>query len=199
MLLLLAEWDGKYFCVRLLFGQILCAVGSGNAREIHAGASFFAEPPCTMPGITRYIREACLPFKKHRLCVCNRDLIQRKVNGMISFFSRIFGSKKNENSLAHRFEMAKKLDGKHIRYVTERTVDPVTGNYDDLVIGREGALIVRGDEFLVYASADVLFRTKLETLTASELMSHDGAVISGPDMEHDGRQRTIIAYYTYYI
>lgn len=100
--------------------------------------------------------------------------------------------KKKEDSLAFRREMAEKIAGKHIKYVTER----IDG--EDIVIGREGSLCLRDEELIVFASADILFRTAVETLTASELMSLDGVILSGPDLEHDGAERTVIAYYLYY-
>lgn len=90
-------------------------------------------------------------------------------------------------------EMAARLDGKHIKYVTERKDD------EDIVIGRDGALIVKGDEFLVFSSADVVFRCKVDQLRASELLSLEGAIITAPDIEHGGEERSVIAYYTYYI
>ncbi len=101
--------------------------------------------------------------------------------------------KNKEGSRAFRRKMAASLNGRHIKYVTERE------NYEDSVIGREGALIVKEDELLVYSSADVVFRAKIDQLDASELMSKEGAILTGPDIEHGGRMRTVIAYYTYYI
>jgi len=32
----------------------------------------------------------------------------------------------------------------------------------------------------------------------SELMSLEGVILSGPDYEQGGKERTVIAYYTYY-
>jgi len=89
--------------------------------------------------------------------------------------------------------MAERLNGKHIKYVTERRED------EDYVIGKEGALIVKGDELLVFSSADVVFRCKLDQLQASELLSLEGVILNGPDIEHGGEIRNVIAYYTYYI
>ncbi len=90
--------------------------------------------------------------------------------------------------------MAEKIVGHHVKYVTERNGDV------DEVIGREGALAIRGDELIVFASTaeDILFRTSIETLNASELLSKDGVIISGPDNAHGGVERTIIVYYVYY-
>lgn len=104
----------------------------------------------------------------------------------------LFKKKKKEDTPAFRWAMAEKLAGKHIKYVTER----IDG--EDIVIGREGSLCLRDGELLVFASADILFRTPVERLAASELMSLDGVILSGPDMAHGGIERTVIAYYLYY-
>ena len=90
-------------------------------------------------------------------------------------------------------KMAKHLDGRHIKYVTERMPDGI-----DSVIGKEGALILKGDELLVYASADVVFRAKIDELTASELFSLEGVILTAPDISRNREVRTVIAYYTYY-
>ena len=101
--------------------------------------------------------------------------------------------KKKKNARPDGREMAARLDGKHLKYVTERRED------EDYVIGREGALIVKGEELLVYSSADVVFRCLASELQAAELMSLEGVILTGPDIEHGGEVRTVIAYYTYYI
>lgn len=110
----------------------------------------------------------------------------------MNFFSRFFGKNKNEDSPAFKIDMAKRISGKHIKYVTERHADV------DEIIGREGAIIMKDDEIIVYASQDILFRAKILEMKAGELLSLDGVVITAPDLEHDGKERTIIAYYKYY-
>lgn len=99
---------------------------------------------------------------------------------------------KNPNSTAYKYERAKAIDGKAIKYVTER-IDNV-----DEVVGRAGAINIKGDELIILSSFDIEFRCKIEDLNASDLMSLDGVVLSGHDIEHGGRFRTIIAYYSYY-
>jgi hypothetical protein len=96
-------------------------------------------------------------------------------------------------SPAYRRKMAQKVAGQQIKYTTERVDD------NDLVIGHAGALIVRNDELLVYASQDVVFRANVTELTVSELMSRDGVILTAPDLSQDGRVRTVIAYYSDYI
>lgn len=88
--------------------------------------------------------------------------------------------------------MAYAVSGQHIKYVTEKR-DGV-----DEVIGRNGGLNIRNDELIVYASADILFRCPVDELQIWELLSRDGVVLTGPDIEHGGAERTVIAYYVYY-
>lgn len=88
--------------------------------------------------------------------------------------------------------MAMSVNGKHIRYVTEKKDDV------DEVIGRSGGLNIRDDVMILYASSRVIFRCPLDSLQIWELLSKDGVVMTGPDLEHDGQIRTVIAYYVYY-
>ena len=99
---------------------------------------------------------------------------------------------KNPDSKKFRREMAYAVCGQHIKYVTEKRDDV------DEVIGRNGGLNIRNDEFIVYASADVVFRCPIDDLKIWELLSRDGVVLTGPDLEHGGVERTIIAFYVYY-
>ncbi len=109
-------------------------------------------------------------------------------------FNKIRGIFRNKSadSTAFMIQKVKSLDGKTIRYVSERR------NNVDEVVGRAGAFNIKGDEFVVMSSFDVVFRCKLEALSASDLMSLDGVVLQGPDLENGGKNRTIIAYYSYY-
>ena len=92
----------------------------------------------------------------------------------------------------YRREMAEKICGHHIRYVTERKNDV------DEVIGRDGGLNMRDGEFIVFASSEIILRTKVDELDAWELLSKDGVVLTAPDYEHGGVVRTIIVHYVYY-
>ena len=105
---------------------------------------------------------------------------------------KLFSRKKDPNSKKYRWEMAQQMSQHHIRYVTEKINDI------DVVIGKSGGLNIRDDELLVFASADVLMRCKIEQMQAWELLSKDGVVITAPDPEHGGKERTIIVYYVYY-
>ena len=99
---------------------------------------------------------------------------------------------KNPDSKRFKWDMAKQICGHHVKYVTEE----INGTHE--VIGRSGALNIRDDELLVFASADVLMRCKIEEMQAWELLSKDGVVITAPDLEHGGVERTIMVFYVYY-
>ena len=109
----------------------------------------------------------------------------------MGFFDR-FKKKRDPNSKAFRREMALSINGRHIRYVTEKR------NGVDEVIGRSGHLNIKDDEMLVYASSDVIFRAKIDELQMWELLSKDGVVFTGRDLENGGVERTVIAFYVYH-
>ncbi len=113
---------------------------------------------------------------------------------MLKIIKKLFKNK-NENSVSFRIDMANHLAGRAIKYCSER--DPETGT--DTVIGKAGSLSIKDDEFIVLSSADIVFRCKITELRAWELMSNDGAMITGPDLTSGGRERTIMVYYTYYL
>jgi hypothetical protein len=98
----------------------------------------------------------------------------------------------NPESKRYRYDMAQRICGHHVKYVTERI------NNVDEVIGRSGGLNIRDDELLVYASFKVLMRCKIADMEAAELLSKDGVVITAPDLENGGKIRTVIVYYVYY-
>ena len=102
----------------------------------------------------------------------------------------MFGFGKVTAEVKFRRKMAKKLHGMHIKYVMERLVDE-----DDIIVGREGALITRGEEFIVFSSQHDVFRSYIDETDFSELMSLGGAVITGYDLL-SGKERSLIAHYT---
>ena len=111
---------------------------------------------------------------------------------MRKILQRLFKSK-NPNSKRYRRDMARHLDGRALKCVLEKKEDGI-----EEVIGHDGAILVKEDELLVYASQDVVLRTRIEDLSAWELLSLEGVVITAPDIEHGGRMRSIVAYYKYW-
>ena len=99
---------------------------------------------------------------------------------------------KDENSPEFRLYMCERLDGLSLKYVLER--DPEKGDY---VVGKNGVLSFYRGEFSVVCGGSELFRCDGSELHAWEFMSLDGATLTGPD-KITGRERTILAYYTYY-
>lgn len=109
----------------------------------------------------------------------------------MGFFDKLF-KRDDPNSKRFKWDMARRMCGHHVKYVTEKR------NGVDEVIGRSGGLNIKDDELLVFASGDVLMRCKVEDMQAWELLSKDGVVITAPDLEHGGEERTVIVYYVYY-
>lgn len=99
---------------------------------------------------------------------------------------------KNTDSPEFRLYMCRKLDGRSLRYVLEKGSDGV-----QTVIGKGGVLSLYGDEFSVVCGERTLFLCKASELQAWEFMSLDGATLTGFDRT-EGKERTILAYYTYY-
>ena len=108
----------------------------------------------------------------------------------------LFGKKKklakDPNSKQYKWQMAEMVSGKHLRYVVERWEN------DEKVIGRNGSIGVKDDSLIVNTDTGIAFRGKVEEIVVSELLSKDGVVITGPDMENGGQERTIIAFYVYH-
>ncbi|MBQ7153410.1 MAG: hypothetical protein IJR83_05665 [Clostridia bacterium] len=109
----------------------------------------------------------------------------------MSIFSKLFKSK-NPSSPRYRLDMAQRICKHHIRYVTENR------NGNDDVIGKDGGLNIKDDCLLVFASGTVLFRCRITELEAWDLLSGDGVVLTGPDLENGGAVRTLVVYYVYY-
>ena len=99
---------------------------------------------------------------------------------------------KNPESSRFRHDMAKQICGHHIRYITEKKNDV------DEVIGRDGSLNIKDDCLIVSTPSDTILRCRIDDMQAWELLSHDGVVITAPDIEHGGIERTIIVFYVYY-
>ncbi len=110
----------------------------------------------------------------------------------MNLFKKMFKSK-NPDSKRYKRDMAMHLNGKALKCVLEKKEDGI-----EEVIAHDGSIIVKDDELLVYASLDVVLRTKIADLSAWELLSLEGVVITAPDLEHDGTVRSIVAYYKYW-
>lgn len=110
----------------------------------------------------------------------------------MSFLKRIFGIGKNPDSYAYKLERAKELHGQPIKYVTER----VDGNED--IIGRGGSLAIHEGNFIIDSSGDRLFVCDIREIEISWLMSGNGAIIKGPNLLEDGKERSMTVHFVYY-
>ncbi len=103
---------------------------------------------------------------------------------------------KDPNSPRFRRDMAERISGQHVKYITERH-----GDNED-VIGRSGSLNIKDGngegEFIVSTPSETILRCHIVDMQAWELMSRDGVVITAPDLEHGGVVRTITVHYVYY-
>ena len=106
--------------------------------------------------------------------------------------SKHWTKSKNIHSKRYKNDLANYLNGRGLKCVTER----IEGIEE--VIGHKGSIIRKDDELIIYASQEVIMRTKVEYLSAWELLSLEGVVITAIDMEHDNVERSIIAYYSYW-
>lgn len=109
----------------------------------------------------------------------------------MGFLKKILGISPKPGSYAYKLERARSLHGQVIKYVTERNND------NDDVIGRGGALTVHNDTFIVDSSGDRIFVCNIDTLEANWLMSGDGVVISGVDL-NSGKERTVTVHFVYH-
>ena len=110
----------------------------------------------------------------------------------MSIFKKIFRRKLKPDSYAFKLERAKALHGQPVKYVTEHVND----NED--VVGRGGALTLKGDEFIIDTSGDRLFVCDVADLEASYLMSGDGVIVTGPNKLQGGKYRTVTVHFVYY-
>ncbi len=99
---------------------------------------------------------------------------------------------KNTNSVKFKRWMADKLNEKHIRYALERLE-----NGEERILGQEGHISVVKGDLVVYAGGVEHFRTPVDTMSAWEFMSLQGATITGFDKTR-GKERTVLVYYIYH-
>ena len=110
----------------------------------------------------------------------------------MSVFKRIFGKKPKPGTLSFKLIRAQELHGQPVKYVTEHVDD----NED--VVGRGGAMCVKGDEFIIDSSGERLFVVDIKDMDANYLMSGDGVIITGPNKLQDGKIRTLTVHFVYY-
>ena len=106
---------------------------------------------------------------------------------MFGFFKR------NTNPNA---AVLKQMDGREIKYVTRRIRND-DGSIKEVILGKEGRIVVIGDEIRVMCGTTDVFRCKIENATYYMLLSGDGITVSGVN-DIDNKQVDIIVYYKYH-
>lgn len=100
---------------------------------------------------------------------------------------------KRVNSMRYKKELAAKICSHNMKYVTQSK-----GEAGDVVIGRNCLCRVEDDNFTVTdGDGALLFCAGMDNVKLFELMSLDGAVISGDDTV-SGEYKEITAHYSYY-
>lgn len=83
-----------------------------------------------------------------------------------------------------------RVDGARIKYVTERSADGT-----EKVIGRNGAVSVNDERALLLCEGKAVFSCAVDEVRCSELLSGDGAIFIGRDIE-TGREMSVTAHFT---
>ena len=109
------------------------------------------------------------------------------------FFYR-FIKAKNVKSLRYKKELAGTICSHHIKYATVSL-----GESGDKVVGRD-CVCTADDEYFKISdgSGSLLFKASMEDVKLFELMSLDGAVISGKNECDGGKFTEMTVHYSYY-
>ena len=106
----------------------------------------------------------------------------------------MFGfSKKKKDAYA---DVLRQMDGREIKYVTRR-IRTDDGAGKEVILGKDGRIVVIEDEIRIMCGATDVFRCKTENATYYMLLSGDGITVSGVN-EIDGNQMDIIVFYKYF-
>ena len=89
--------------------------------------------------------------------------------------------------------VVERVTQKSLSHVTERNVD----TYVEEILGRFGGLAECENELVVICDGHEVFRCDRYECKIGELMSHDGATLSGFD-KIQNRHRSLMLYYKYY-
>ncbi|MBQ6826206.1 MAG: hypothetical protein IJP34_06080 [Clostridia bacterium] len=101
--------------------------------------------------------------------------------------------KKNKNP---NVNVLKQMDGREIKYVTRRTRE-ADGTVKEIILGKEGRIVVIENEIRVMCGAVDVFRSDVENSTYYMLLSGDGITVSGVN-KIDNNEMDIIVYYKYH-
>ncbi len=106
----------------------------------------------------------------------------------------MFGFKKKKKD--PNADVLRQMDGRQIKYVTQR-VRKEDGTVKEVILGKEGRIVVLEDEICVMCGTTDVFRCKVESATYYMLLSGDGITVSGVNLIN-GEQMDIIVFYKYH-
>ena len=93
-------------------------------------------------------------------------------------------------------DVLRQMDGREIKYVTRR-IRTEAGVVKEVILGKDGRIVVIGDEIRIMCGATDVFRCKTENATYYMLLSGDCITVSGVN-EIDGKEMDIVVFYKYY-
>ena len=93
-------------------------------------------------------------------------------------------------------DVLRQMDGREIKYVTRR-IRTDDGAVKEVILGKDGRIVVIEDEIRIMCGTTDVFRCKTENATYYMLLSGDGITVSGVN-EIDGKQMDIVVFYKYY-
>lgn len=106
----------------------------------------------------------------------------------------MFGFKKKK--LPDREIVLSQMDGRQVKYVTRRIRDD-DGNVKEMILGKEGRIVVIDGEIRVMCGETDVFRCMSDEAVFYTLLSGDGITVSGVN-SINGEKMDIVVFYTYY-
>ena len=107
---------------------------------------------------------------------------------------RMFGFKRNKKDPNE--EVLRQMDGREIKYVTQR-VRTTEGVVKERILGKEGRIVLIGDEIRVMCGAEDVFRCRREDADYYMLLSGDGITVSGINSLNNEKM-DIVVFYKYH-
>ena len=107
----------------------------------------------------------------------------------------MFGFKK-KNKSDDRSIVLSQMDGRQVKYVTRRVRDE-NGNPKEMILGKEGRIVVINGEIRVMCGETDVFRCMADDAVFYTLLSGDGITVSGIN-SINGEKMDIVVFYTYY-
>ncbi len=98
---------------------------------------------------------------------------------------------RGENSKKFKLRQAEKFNNLIIESVTERI------DNEEILVGRAGSISAKDKTLIICCEGKVIFSGDIFEISISELMSRNGIIIRGFDLE-SGCERTVVAHFSYY-